>query len=160
MIIKKTRRKRTEEENLKHSIKMKELHASGVNFRKGKVHSEEAKKIMSEIKKKNPINYWTNKKRLDISGENHYNWKGGSTDKNKAIRNSTEYKNWRKSVFIRDNYTCTICGQIGKKLNADHIKPFSTHIELRLDLNNGRTLCYECHKKTDTYCRKAKKVNL
>ena len=42
----------------------------------------------------------------------------------------------------------------GGKLNADHIKPFSLFPELRFDLNNGRTLCVECHKKTDTYCEK------
>jgi hypothetical protein len=37
-------------------------------------------------------------------GEKSYLWLGGITDKNMKIRNSFEYKEWRKSVFERDNY--------------------------------------------------------
>lgn len=90
------------------------------------------------------------------SGEKHYNWKGGVTKKAELIRGSCEYKNWRKSVFERDNYTCVICGDRSCtdnriRLNADHIKPFSIYIELRFDINNGRTLCEPCHRNTPTY---------
>lgn len=63
----------------------------------------------------------------------------------KNIRNSDEYRQWRAGVYERDEYTCQICGQVGGKLNAHHIRPFAKYPELRLDLNNGVTLCKRCH---------------
>lgn len=84
------------------------------------------------------------------------NWRGGATPKNQIIRTSKEYKLWRVAVFTRDNYTCIWCGVKcgnGKKvfLNADHIKPFALFPELRFAIDNGRTLCVDCHRKTDTF---------
>lgn len=84
-------------------------------------------------------------------GENHWFWKGGVTSENVKIRKSSDYANWRRKVFERDDFTCQICQQRGGKLHADHIMPFSTHPELRLELSNGRSLCIDCHKKTDSY---------
>lgn len=88
----------------------------------------------------------------------------------RKIRLSCAYKKWRKEVFVRDNYICKLCGE-GGKLHADHIKPFSIILDehnLRTldealsceelwDINNGRTLCVECHKKTDTFGSSCKK---
>lgn len=64
----------------------------------------------------------------------------------REIRNSEEYRQWRAAVFERDHYTCQNCGKTGGGLNAHHIKPFSKHPELRFDVDNGITLCTECHK--------------
>lgn len=88
-------------------------------------------------------------------GAKSHFWKGGITSKNAAIRSSTTMRRWRKAVFERDNYTCVWCKQKGGNLNADHIKPFAFYPELRFDLCNGRTLCVNCHKLTDTYLSKA-----
>lgn len=74
--------------------------------------------------------------------------------KGKKLGKSVRYKIWREAVFERDNYTCVFCKrkkEVSGKLNADHIKPFAYFPKLRFDLNNGRTLCEECHKKTDTF---------
>jgi hypothetical protein len=80
-------------------------------------------------------------------GDSHPNWKGGITNQNTKDRNTGEYNQWRKSVFRRDNYTCQVCGKRGGKINAHHIIRFAIDKELRLDLDNGITLCIKCHKK-------------
>lgn len=83
------------------------------------------------------------------------------------IRESIKYRLWRSAIFQRDNYTCCDCGSVGKILHAHHIKPFALIIkENNIDnydsaikceelwaMNNGVTLCIECHKKTDTYLK-------
>ena len=93
--------------------------------------------------------------RLKISehckeNKNHL-WKGGITSINAKIRNSIEYRLWREAVYRRDNYTCQDCHKRGGRLNADHIKPFALYPELRFEIENGRTLCIPCHKKTNTF---------
>lgn len=97
------------------------------------------------------------RKRKGLSGDKNPAWKGGVTKESTKIRNSNEYAIWRLSVFERDKFTCVFCSVRGGKLHADHILPFAFFKESRLDINNGRTLCVECHKKTDTYLHKAMK---
>lgn len=91
-----------------------------------------------------------------FKGDKSTFWRGGLASSNAIARSSAKYKDWRKSVFDRDNYTCCECGARGVKLNADHIKPFALYEELRYELSNGRTLCVPCHKKTDTYGRRTR----
>ena len=83
--------------------------------------------------------------KIEHKGENHWNWKGGKTTENQQERNSAAYAAWRKAVFIRDGFTCQICGQVGGDLNAHHIKPFAQFPDLRFDESNGVTLCKRCH---------------
>lgn len=84
-------------------------------------------------------------------------------NENHKIRTSWEYIKWRTNVYKRDNHTCQQCGTkggCGKRvvLNADHIKKFSDYPELRFELSNGRTLCIDCHRKTETYGRRSIKI--
>ncbi len=60
-------------------------------------------------------------------------------------RISASYQHWRKDVLKRDNYTCQRCGAKSARLNVHHVKPFALYPELRLDVNNGVTLCDKCH---------------
>ena len=87
----------------------------------------------------------------NMRGKNNPGWKGGISSQNAIIRGSYEYKLWREAVFKRDNWTCIWCNARGGELNADHIKPFALYPELRFAIDNGRTLCVECHKTTNTY---------
>lgn len=125
---------------------------------KGRVFSEESlkkksismKKIMENPEVREKIGkkskeMWTPEYREAHSGENHWNWQGGITEENHAIRTSLEYKEWRMAVFKRDNWTCQECGKKCSDIHADHIKPFSLYPELRFEVSNGRTLCENCH---------------
>lgn len=89
----------------------------------------------------------------DYVGSSNPNWRGGTCEERHLAMSRKSYKEWRKAVYVRDGYKCVECGQkgTGKNLQADHIKPYSTHPSLRLELANGRTLCIDCHKETDTY---------
>lgn len=56
-------------------------------------------------------------------------------------------KDWaeiRSAIFARDNYTCTYCGERGRKLQCDHIVPVSKgglHGE-----DNLTTACEPCNR--------------
>lgn len=85
--------------------------------------------------------------------ENNHNWNGGSSRAYKTGYHSHAYKNWRKKVFIRDNFTCQgkDCDTDSVYITAHHILSFANYPELRFDVNNGITLCKDCHSKTDNY---------
>ena len=52
---------------------------------------------------------------------------------------------WASLVKDRDK-KCTECGSV-YDLHAHHIKQYKSHPELRNDVNNGITLCGNCHRK-------------
>jgi hypothetical protein len=81
-----------------------------------------------------------------ISGANNYQWRYDKTDEERIRqRKFKEYADWRKNVFARDSYTCISCGQYGGGLAAHHLDGWHWCTEKRLDINNGVTLCNECH---------------
>lgn len=99
-----------------------------------------------------PQRYWLGKKRFDMRGINNPMWTvNPKTDESKIARNQVPYKEWRKHVFQRDDYTCQSCKQRGTNLHAHHDLPFSKYPALRFEVLNGVTLCVPCHKRTDTY---------
>lgn len=112
-----------------------------------KAHTGRKGRPLTKAEKENLSKFWKGRRKP----EEHWSWKGGISSENYKLRRSTEYKQWRTSVFERDKYTCQSCGVVGGRLNADHIKPFADYPELRFELSNGRTLCEPCHRKTDTW---------
>lgn len=119
---------------------------------KGKQHSVETRRKMSQAQK-----------RIVQSGR-HLFYKHGKSSTNKMARNNVEYKIWRSAVFQRDAWLCQTCRlRENNKLHAHHIKSWSTYPELRFVVNNGVTLCEDCHKLTDSYpqnlCPQRKNLN-
>lgn len=118
--------------------KMSKAKIGFIPWNKGKKCPEVSKRLLGKpnknwVKEKNP------------------NWKGGISPKDKLLRQSIESKEWRRKIFERDNFTCQVCRQVGIYLEAHHIKSWAEYPELRFDLDNGITLCIECHSKTDNY---------
>jgi 5-methylcytosine-specific restriction endonuclease McrA len=91
------------------------------------------------------------KKSISHLGKKNYFWKHGKTEELKLIRRGIEYRLWREAVFARDNWTCKYCGSRGCDLQSHHIKSFTHYPELRFAIDNGETVCLDCHKKTDNY---------
>jgi hypothetical protein len=134
-------------------------------------HTLEARKKMSATKmgkhysprtefKVGQVAPMKGKKRPDLIGntqgftKGHIPWNKGlgtKSSENEKARKVKLARDWRKSIFERDDYTCKECGVRGGTLNAHHIKPFAIYPELRYELDNGITLCEECHRSTDTW---------
>lgn len=102
---------------------------------KGKKHSPKINKRASEA----------------YRGEKSWNWRGGNK---RPLHTGYEYRIWRINVFERDNWTCQGCGIRGCYLEPHHIKSWAKYPEFRYNLDNGVTLCKDCHKLTDNYKNK------
>ncbi|AGM11543.1 HNH endonuclease [Halogranum tailed virus 1] len=62
-----------------------------------------------------------------------------------SFRDSQAAKNFRESVFERDDYICQDCDEQGVTLNAHHIERVSENEQRAYDTDNGVTLCVSCH---------------
>lgn len=162
----------TMESKVRISLSLKQQYRAGTR-KPLKSHTPETRAKMSI----NNAKYWLGKKRIGTFGPSKgfkrnpksiakfratikakYDKLGRKEPLNVQIRKSLEYRLWRESVFERDNYTCVLCGAHngnGKAvvLQADHIKSFALYPELRVAIDNGRTLCLECHRATPNYGR-------
>jgi len=133
----------------------------GTNHLQGIPKSEESKRKRSVTHKI----YWEEhpdklkERGLKTRGENHYQWKGGISSLNQSIRVMVENRKWMDSVKERDK-KCTKCNNI-EDLESHHLIRIKKIIEKYSiknradarnckelwDINNGITLCSECHCK-------------
>lgn len=80
----------------------------------------------------------------NIRENKHPNWK--AIKKNSGFKDSVKWKEWRKQVFERDNYTCQYCKQLSGSLEPHHLKSKQCFPELVYNIENGITLCKKCHR--------------
>lgn len=63
-------------------------------------------------------------------------------------RRSSAYFEWRKQVWLRDNYKCKISNkECSALIEAHHILGWKEYPELRFITNNGITLCRAHHPR-------------
>jgi 5-methylcytosine-specific restriction endonuclease McrA len=64
-------------------------------------------------------------------------------------RNDSEYKKWRKNVWLLDDFKCKIDNpDCAGRIEVHHIFGWTEYPELRYKTNNGITLCHAHHPKT------------
>lgn len=83
-----------------------------------------------------------------FSGDKNHNWNPNRTRYERIeARASQEYRDFVKKVLKRDNYMCRCCNSkgTGRNLNVHHMNAWATFIDERYDVENGITLCDNCH---------------
>lgn len=79
--------------------------------------------------------------------ENSPRWNPNLTqEEREQSRNIEGYNDFVRETLKRDNYTCQCCGHYSTNLITHHLNGYHWDKEHRTDINNGITLCKECHK--------------
>ena len=81
---------------------------------------------------------------------------GETYNERHLIRQSSQYRTWRRKALEEHDNKCESCGVTkGKicgccghkiKMHVHHVKPFSSYPEYRFDPKNSKVLCEKCHK--------------
>lgn len=69
----------------------------------------------------------------------------GSEPRRNPRRDTAKDRKWAKAVLERDRHTCQDCGATDCPLCAHHKRSYFYHPALRYDVDNGVTLCFDCH---------------
>ena len=141
--------------------------STGNKYTLGKIFTEEHRKNISLSKRfkirKKPSLYSEARRRLFA-----------------ILKSSEQWKQWRQQIFRRDGYVCQECFNKGQYIHPHHkkqlaklvdtflqeynqfslIEDFETFLRLTVtyqpfwDIENGITLCEDCHKKTKSWGRR------
>lgn len=116
-------------------------------------HTEETKRKISEASKL----HWEDKEYREKiikqkTGEKNWRWIEDRTklsrENKQGERRTSAYFEWRKQVWLRDNFKCKIANpDCNGKIEAHHILGWTEYIELRYEINNGITLCHAHHPR-------------
>ena len=97
---------------------------------KGKKHSEEWNRKISEA----------------LKGNKSYLWKGGINSEYRV--KNFDWNILRKKIYKRDNWTCQVCRKHCRKdIQCHHLIPYRISQDDRM--KNLITLCKSCHKKME-----------
>jgi 5-methylcytosine-specific restriction endonuclease McrA len=68
---------------------------------------------------------------------------------------------WSRKVRERDDYVCQKCGKRDEANHAHHVSPRSQRPDLKYDVDNGKTLCWEpCHSWVHAHPIEAERLGL
>lgn len=150
--------------------KISKSHKGSIPVNKGKTglyhHTEESKRKLSEAYKRNKLAGFRGsafgkkvsketRNRRSVSmkksaprGANHYNWNPDRELVKYNERHDSGYNSWARQVKYRDDYKCKISNlDCGGALEAHHILAWSKFPELRYNVNNGISLCFNHHPR-------------
>lgn len=134
------------ERKVNQSIKINEVMGAGTDgrVRLTKIMQSEEYRTKQSVAKTGERNGM-----YGITGEKHPKWNSELTDEDRIdSRKYPEYDSWRRKVFERDDYTCQRCKcRTGGNLNAHHINGYHWDENSRIEVDNGITLCNDCHKE-------------
>ena len=81
-------------------------------------------------------------------GAENHRYNPNLTDEERVNGRGNDHRVWSHRILSRDNYTCKICGKSPSgNLNAHHLNGWNKFTEQRFDLENGVTLCTDCHNE-------------
>ena len=119
----------------------------GSKSRLGVKVSEETKEKQRQAKLNNPVRYWKDKKRPELTGNNSKVWKGDRVGIG-ALHDWV--KRYKKKIGI-----CQKCGTD----NAKRTEWANISYEYKRNLNDWIELCTSCHMDMDGHGKNIKKIN-
>ena len=79
-----------------------------------------------------------------LQGETNPNYRPDLPLEERNGKRGYPIERWALAVKRRDNFTCQVCGS-KEKLVAHHLNSYASAKDKRYDIENGVTMCRDCH---------------